>query len=158
MLREDPQVVIDKVRIQQIIINLVQNSVKYSRHGGTIELRVEHESTADTGSGFRTFNIHVTDQGQGIDKQDQKTLFEPKNTKGKNHGNGMAESHGLGLSICKSIAKSLGGDLSYVDDGRGSHFVLSVRVQMAGDKDTVLSFNNTTERHLLDNRMQEIDE
>lgn len=71
MLREDPQVVIDKVRIQQIIINLVQNSVKYSRHGGTIELRVEHESTADTGSGFRTFNIHVTDQGQGIDKQDQ---------------------------------------------------------------------------------------
>jgi signal transduction histidine kinase len=66
--KEDPQVVIDKVRIQQIIINLVQNSVKYSRHGGTIEIRVEPDSSTDSQSGFCTFNIHVTDQGQGIDK------------------------------------------------------------------------------------------
>lgn len=35
-LRDDPCVSIDKIRVQQIIINLVQNSIKYSRHGGTI--------------------------------------------------------------------------------------------------------------------------
>jgi C4-dicarboxylate-specific signal transduction histidine kinase len=40
----------------------------------------------------------------------------------------MADSHGLGLSICKSIAKSLGGNLSYIDDKQGSHFMLQVKV------------------------------
>jgi len=52
-----------------------------------------------------------------------KNLFKLQ-AQGKDLGNGMAESHGLGLSICKSIAKSLGGDLTAVDDGPGSHFLL----------------------------------
>lgn len=64
---------------------------------------VEMDDAFDDTGKFYTYNIHVTDQGKGIDLKDQKTLFKAKTT-GKDKGNGMADSHGLGLSICKSIA------------------------------------------------------
>jgi signal transduction histidine kinase len=59
--RADPFVTIDKVRIQQIIINLVQNSVKYSRHGGTIQIEVGLDQSSDGTDGLQTYNIHVID-------------------------------------------------------------------------------------------------
>lgn len=92
---------IDKLRTQQIIINLVSNAIKHSTSGQTVCIKIS-EANHLQDSQLSEIVIEVVDQGSGISEEDRSKVFEPY-FRG-NHSNNRECSHGLGLSTCKEIA------------------------------------------------------
>jgi len=111
-----PPIVIDKERIKQVILNLINNAIKFSPNGSTIILRVKKE----------TNNIlyEVQDHGRGIPKEHQAKIFDTfyQVDSGMDRKFGGA---GLGLSIARGIVLSHGGNI-WVEStgtlGEGSTF------------------------------------
>jgi PAS domain S-box-containing protein len=108
----------DRDRIRQIVTNLIDNAVKYSREGGTITVSVEeHDGQV---------RVSVTDEGIGIPAAEQEEIFEkfyrvdPEQTQG---GGGT----GLGLYISRELARRMNGEI-FVDSepSHGSTFVLQL--------------------------------
>ena len=94
---------LDALRLQQVVRNLISNAIKYGR-GGPIELElIESPAAADAD----TLVLEVRDRGRGIDPAALAQLFEP-------FGSGTADetSAGLGLPISRALARLMGGDLS----------------------------------------------
>lgn len=124
----------DPVRLQQILINLLNNAVKFT-HEGDIRLRILPQAvTAETVS----LLFEVSDTGIGISKQQQQTLFQPftqaDNSTARKYG-----GSGLGLAISYKLLNQMGSALM-VDSqlGKGSRFsfMLNVPVQDAVLPDT----------------------
>lgn len=108
----------DAERIQQVLINLLDNAVKFS-HAGRIELLLEAEQdTADT----TVWRLEVKDQGIGIAQGDQSrifTLFEQVDGSSTR----SFEGAGLGLALCKRLVEGMGGQLGVQSEpGAGSCF------------------------------------
>ncbi|MBO4396252.1 MAG: DegV family EDD domain-containing protein [Eubacterium sp.] len=123
----DPQVPTvlygDEVRIKQLIINLLNNAVKYTKNG-YVELRIEN-STIDENT--TELAISVADTGMGIKKEDIPYLFDAfkRVDEGKNR---HIEGTGLGLSIVKQLIELMDGTIN-VDSvyGEGSTFTFTVK-------------------------------
>jgi PAS domain S-box-containing protein len=119
-----PAVAADKDHVRQILINLVENAIKYSPDGGTIELGVEGID------GMALF--HVFDEGMGIPDDEQPRVFEkfyrldPQMTRG-------IGGTGLGLYICSELVERMGGRI-WVESrqGRGSAFYFEIPTVTAG--------------------------
>ena len=67
-------VLIDKIRIQQILINLIHNSIKFSKADSSIKVTIEG-SQLNVPPGHISVNIKVTDNGIGISEEDRQNLF-----------------------------------------------------------------------------------
>lgn len=107
----------DRRRIRQIINNLVGNSIKYTE-SGRIDVRVEQ------GEGENLI-FSVTDTGIGIDKEDQKRIFEPFFQ--ADVGEDSYKSSGLGLTTCLNLLKALRGELTLESTpDRGSTFKFTI--------------------------------
>jgi signal transduction histidine kinase len=106
-----PRVWIDRIRVQEAVLNFLTNAVKYSPAGTTV--RVAAESIQ------REVRITVTDEGPGIPLEDQHRLFKKFSRLQPDDDSG----HGLGLYLVKSIIEAHGGRV-WVDaePGRGSTF------------------------------------
>lgn len=96
-----PRIEVDESRIEQVLLNLVHNAIKFTPPGGTISVHVG--STSDE------VVVDVSDTGIGISEEDQARLFERfyKSDKAR-----RSEGTGLGLAIAKHIVQSHGGDIS----------------------------------------------
>ncbi|HST04715.1 MAG TPA: ATP-binding protein [Chloroflexia bacterium] len=106
----------DPVRMQQLVENLVQNAVKYSPDGGTIEIKLwsEHKENANgpRNEGGQSWNhLTVTDHGIGIPTEDLLSVFE-RFHRGTNVDDRKFVGMGLGLYICKTIVEQHGGVIS----------------------------------------------
>ncbi len=113
-VRSDPK------RLKQILINLVGNAIKFTKRGHIL-IRVRYIGEGD---GFIEFD--VIDTGIGIDRQQQKALFEPF-TQGHTGIDRDYGGTGLGLAISQRLARSLGGEISVESTlGRGSRFTCRV--------------------------------
>jgi signal transduction histidine kinase/ActR/RegA family two-component response regulator len=114
----------DSLRIQQILLNLVSNAVKFTQQGTvTISAAIQEESTADV-----LIAIEVADTGIGIPSDALTRIFEPfeqaDSSTTRQHG-----GTGLGLAICRRLVRLMGGDImanSVV--GLGSCFSLTLRL------------------------------
>jgi signal transduction histidine kinase len=105
----------DQVRLQQVILNLVNNAREAMPQGGLLTIRTTTSLNTDQQS---CAVIEVEDTGTGIDPQDLPHLFEPFFSR-KPKGQGT----GLGLAICQSIAKEMGGEMSvHSRVGKGTIF------------------------------------
>ena len=117
-----PFLEIDPQRIRQILFNLVGNAVKFTEHG---EIRIRASFRKDTDDGKGVFTLSVSDTGCGIADEDKAIVMDPfvqVGTSAKIRGTG------LGLPICKKLAASMGGELSFVSElGKGSTFTLELR-------------------------------
>lgn len=107
---------IDAVRVQQIVINLVQNAAKFSDPGAPIEV--------EAASAGGTLRIAVTDHGGGVPAQERGRIF------GKfTRLNRDKPGTGLGLYICRGIARAHGGDLVLEEAGAGGcRFALTLPI------------------------------
>ncbi|ENY70830.1 sensor histidine kinase [Aeromonas diversa CDC 2478-85] len=94
-------------RLGLILDNLFSNAVSYGRDGGTIWLRARQE-------GERVV-IDVANQGTPIDEQERARIFEPFE-QGSSRRHGLLKGSGIGLSIALESARSLGGELTIVED------------------------------------------
>jgi signal transduction histidine kinase len=105
-------IVVDRQRLTQAVMNLIQNAVRHTQVGDTITL-------GSSVQGDRAY-IWVRDTGTGIAPEDQQRIFE-RFVRGSNH----EEGHGLGLSIVQAIAQAHGGWVELVSQfGQGSTFTL----------------------------------
>jgi PAS domain S-box-containing protein len=109
---------VDAERMQQILLNLLTNAVKFTHPGGRIGIRVEPAEGAVA--------IRVWDTGVGIASEKLQTVFEPFVQVGRGLSNPM-EGVGLGLAISRDLARGMGGDLVATSEpGAGSTFTLLV--------------------------------
>jgi signal transduction histidine kinase len=108
----------DAPRMQQLVLNLVGNAVKYSDAGTPVEVRVW---SADGGA-----HLRVTDHGIGIPEDDLPILFE-RFHRGSNTDDRRYGGLGLGLYICRQIAEEHGGSISVSSRlGEGTTFQVSL--------------------------------
>ena len=119
----------DKVRITEVLMNLLDNAVQYTQEGGEISLTVigrESEGDAD----FREISFEVRDNGMGMSSELQKRLFD-------NNGRfddvpGMQGS-GIGIAVSRKFVAQMGGTISVQSTlGQGSTFFVGLRLQTAG--------------------------
>jgi len=119
-----PQYVVgDGARLQQVLINLVGNALKYTEVG---EVRVDVSLLSPVRSGTHRLYISVADTGIGINQDKVDSLFEPF-VQGSHGFARQYQGAGLGLSICKRLVNFMGGNMAVGSEvGRGTtiHLVL----------------------------------
>ena len=128
----DNEVVTDRHKVFQIVGNLLENSIKYTK-SGNISLNVALESQSDTNDSW--LQISVKDTGIGIAAADLNKIFEPFYQVDRSFSrsyNGL----GIGLSIAKSMLMRLGGLIECDSEvGKGTEFQLRVPVQTGTSED-----------------------
>ena len=108
-------VTVDAERLEQILINLLGNAVKFTPEGGAIEMTCS--------IGERAATISVRDTGVGIPSEKLELIFDPFVQVDNNRG--KREGVGLGLAISRKLARAMGGDIAvHSEEGKGSTFTL----------------------------------
>lgn len=122
----------DKVRLSQVLINIVSNSVKYTPDGGCISVRVgEKESQRP---GFVAFEFHVEDNGIGMSEDFQQYVFDSFSRE-KTATNSGVQGTGLGMAITKRIVDMMGGEISVNSkQGKGTEFVVLIECKVLSEK------------------------
>ncbi len=122
--RELPSVLADADKIKEVLINLIGNSLKFTPRAGAITVDFDVSTTMVT--------TRVTDNGAGIDKDDQETLFQKFGFVGTSYkvNKSDAKGSGLGLYISKAIIDMHKGTMSAFSrgTGQGSTFSFGLRV------------------------------
>ncbi|MBW1980758.1 MAG: DUF3365 domain-containing protein [Deltaproteobacteria bacterium] len=115
---------IDLERIEQVLVNLIENAIKFSEQGTTINIVVkEHEDEVQ---------LAVSDQGVGISEENLEVIFEKFHTLPSSGSRGRHEGTGLGLAICKGIIEAHGGEIwakSVAGEGSVFYFTLPTKKQ-----------------------------
>jgi len=113
-----PLIKADPVLLAQLLENLLDNALKYS--AALIELEVTHRD--------QRIELAVHDRGNGIPAGEELAIFEPYHRSDRSGQRGA----GLGLAVCRAIARAHGGELSVRRrEGGGSSFVLELPVEAA---------------------------
>jgi heavy metal sensor kinase len=124
----------DALRMRELLINLIENGIKYTEEGGSIHITLQKEypppvrNLSDWGEGEREkfVKIIVTDTGIGIAKEDQERIFNRFFRVDKARSREQGGS-GLGLSICKWIVEAHQGEIKVESElGKGSSFIVKL--------------------------------
>ncbi len=113
----DLEVMADPAAVEQILFNLVDNACKYADRADDLRVHVEVVSTGSD------IGLRVRDHGPGIPRAEARHLFEPF-TKSDREVAASAPGVGLGLTLCRELARSMGGDLELVDVSEAGAAVL----------------------------------
>lgn len=120
----------DRVKVQEIMTNLINNGLKYTKEG-SVTLRVRLK---DIEENRVLLNIEVEDTGIGIKEEDYPKVFA-KFERLDETKNYTIEGSGLGLSIVKSFADMMGGDVSFESEyGKGTKFIVNIWQEMGYDE------------------------
>lgn len=123
---DEEYVIGDKIRINQIIINLVSNAMKFTPEGGMVTLTVAQENVRN---GKVFMHIEVADTGKGISLEQQKNIFLPFEHEGRDRDNNAEFGSGLGLAITSSLVEMMGGSISVEsEEGKGSTFKVDLQL------------------------------
>lgn len=114
-----PMALADGRRVDEVLVNLVSNAIKYNREGGHVRIQIARED------GFLRYD--VIDDGPGIAKEEQKHLFE-KFWRAKTSG--AVEGSGLGLFIVKRLVEGMNGKITFLSIP-GKQTTFSVRLPAA---------------------------
>ena len=118
-------VISDRKRLKQVLLNLLNNAVKYNREGGSISVKTE--LLAEDDKGFVSVRISVKDTGMGIEPDDLPKLFNPFERIGAEKT--QTEGAGLGLAIVKKIIEAMEGSVGVESIvGQGSTFWIDLPV------------------------------
>lgn len=131
ILSED--VYCDSVRLNQVLINLLGNAVKFTPENGTVQVAVYQEELPEDASRVRTHFL-VSDTGIGMSKEYQMKIFESFSRE-DNIRVQKTEGSGLGMAITKYLVDAMGGSISVrSEQGRGSEFHVVLDLEKAAER------------------------
>lgn len=148
----DKYVYMDWTRISQVLINLINNAIKYTPVGGHIDVIVKEDCNNNIGDNIHNYIIIVKDNGRGIDEKDMPSLFDLY-TRGAYDNDISVEGTGLGLSISKQIIELMNGTIA-VDSklGEGTTFTVKLPLQyVVRTQDDKNVTDNGTDNNIIKN-------
>ncbi|MBP8081575.1 MAG: response regulator [Spirochaetes bacterium] len=122
-----PHCIGDSLRLHQVILNLVGNSVKFTPNGGSIKVTLSSKTENNTA----VLNFSISDTGMGIPLEKQNRIFDPFEQVDPSVPLNFGGT-GLGLAVSWNIVKLMGGNLSVESEfGKGSRFFFSLKLPLA---------------------------
>lgn len=126
-------IVCDRLRLDQVLLNILSNAVKYTNPGGSVSLHIIQ--TDDAPKGWASYQFKIKDTGIGMSRQFLERLFEPFERE-QTSTISQIQGTGLGLSITKNIVDMMGGTIAVEsEEGKGSEFTVSFRFRIAEQPD-----------------------
>ncbi len=126
----DEEVYCDKLRLNQILLNLTSNAIKFTPAGGTVAVRVTQKPSRSKGRGLYEFK--VSDTGIGMSPEFAKNVFDPFTREQSSTVSGI-QGTGLGMAITKNIVDMMGGNISVETElGKGTTFTVNLELRFAG--------------------------
>jgi PAS domain S-box-containing protein len=120
-------VLCDKLRLNQILLNLLSNAMKFTMPGGIVSVRVLQKMTA--AEGCAAYEFQVKDTGIGMGKEFLAHVFDPFERERTSTVSGI-QGTGLGMAITKNIVDMMGGTISVVsEEGKGTTFTVSLELK-----------------------------
>ncbi len=129
----------DKLRINQILINILSNAVKYTGEGGSILMKVDELDPVD--ENYSRIRFTVRDNGQGMSTEYQKVLFEPFSREQTGAGS-QIQGSGLGMTITKSLVDLMHGSIQVESrTGQGTTFIVELELRNQNRTDDLKFWN-----------------
>jgi len=127
-----PTIAVDSDMILRVVINLIENAIKYTPDGGTITVRAKQDN--------QVVRVTVEDSGPGIPRDLQKRIFEKYS---RIRSPQMRKGLGLGLAFCRLAVNAHAGRIWVESDGeQGSAFIFTLPLQAADDDDDRLALSS----------------
>lgn len=118
LARDLPDIEFDVEMVRRVVINLLENAVKYTHSGGDITVSAAQTDARDK------LVVSVADTGPGISAKDQKAIFDKF---ARIHGEGRPKGLGLGLAFCRLAVEAHGGTIGVKsEEGKGSTFAFTL--------------------------------
>ena len=126
VINED--VICDRLRLNQILLNLLSNALKYTNPGGTVSVRLIQKPKAP--KGYAHYEIRVKDNGIGMSEEFQKHIFEAFAREKTSTISGI-QGAGLGMAITKNIIDMMGGTIEVHSKlGKGTEFIVNLQFRL----------------------------
>ena len=126
VINED--VICDRLRLNQILLNLLSNALKYTNPRGTVSVRLIQKPKAP--KGYAHYEIRVKDNGIGMSKEFQKHIFEAFAREKTSTISGI-QGAGLGMAITKNIIDMMGGTIEIHSKlGKGTEFIVNLQFRL----------------------------
>ncbi len=123
----------DKQRINEILVNILGNAVKYTPEGGKIEFTISESSSSSVG--FQNVKFVIKDNGIGMKPEYKDKIFDAFTREDKSATKGI-QGTGLGMAITKSLVELMGGTIRVEsEEGKGSTFTVNLRLQVVDAAD-----------------------
>jgi signal transduction histidine kinase/CheY-like chemotaxis protein len=120
----DSGIVCDKLRLNQVLLNILSNAIKYTPAGGTVVMQVDEKESEKLNSAL--FEIRIRDNGLGMSEEFLKTIYEPFTRANSSTVSGI-QGTGLGMSITKNIVEMMGGKIEiFSEENKGTEVVLDI--------------------------------
>ena len=128
---KNEDIIADKLRLTQILLNILSNGIKFNRTGGTISLRIRQLKSAPTGYG--NYQFIIRDTGIGMKPEFQEHIFESFTREETSTVSGI-QGTGLGMAITKNIVDMMGGTITVKsEEGQGSEFTVNLTFKLCGE-------------------------
>lgn len=134
----DVKIICDKLRLNQILLNLLSNAMKFTTSGGRIDVRVIERMEKDSDEAI--YEFHVKDTGIGMSEEFQRHLFEPFEREQSSTVSGI-QGTGLGMTITKNIVEMMSGIISVTSKKDvGTEFTVKLPLKKVSERleETVL--------------------
>lgn len=133
-------IITDKLRLNQILLNIVSNAIKFTPVGGTISIRVSEKPCKL--SGYATYEFRIKDNGIGMSEEFRKHIFESFSRERTSTVSGI-QGTGLGMSITKNIVDMMGGTIAVKsEEGKGTEFIVVLDCKLS---DNVVKYETIPE-------------
>ena len=129
---EDEDIICDRLRLNQVLLNIVSNAIKFTGPGGHISVRITQN--ADAPEGYAAYSFSIKDTGIGMSEEFLEHIFEPF-TRAQTATVSGIQGSGLGMAITKNIVDMMGGKIEVKsEEGVGSEFIVSFSFRKSGNK------------------------
>ena len=129
---EDEDIITDPLRLNQILLNILSNAIKFTPTGGMISIRIAQKNGAP--KGCVCYEFRIKDNGIGMSEEFQKHIFEEFSREESSTVSGI-QGTGLGMSITKNIVDLMGGTIALTSEpGKGSEFIVTLCFARSGQK------------------------
>ena len=119
---QDMYIYCDKLRVKEILVNLLGNAVKYTQTGGSISLRIIQKPCEK--ENFGNYEIHVKDNGCGMSEEFLQKIFEPFERQANSTISGT-QGTGLGMTIIKGFVDAMGGTIDIKsEENKGTEIIV----------------------------------